>query len=294
MMPNCNLSLGSITHFAAHTFSSLDDADFDIEEYSRVKFGSGRAAKSLGVETADSFFRLRRNLLASRCVVIPAPSTTVPVAATLLSRHFMNRLNSLLVAEGATPVEWTLAHRNVTYNVNYADLPKADRQQLLAEDSIYLNKDFVSGKFLIFFDDCRITGTHEDKIGAFLRHEGMANDCAFVCFAEYIGDDPSIEGRLNHAAIKSVDDLIALASEAGHQVTTRAIRLLLEAPAQRIAALLAAAPPTFVEDAFHAAMTKGYHLHYPDTFAHLARAAEGSRSAPAGQTLDHGRPVRYP
>jgi len=276
-MPNRAIEPPPARRFAAHTFSSLADADFDIGEYSRVKFGSGRAAKVLGIEMAERFFGLRRDVFARRCVVIPAPSTTVPVAATLLSRHFANRLNALLVAEGASPVEWSLAHRNVTYNTDYAELPKEARRRLLAADCIFLNRDFVCGKFLIFIDDCRITGAHEDRIGIFLKREDIPNDHVFVCYAEYTGGDPSIEARLNHAAIKSGEDLVALASEAGHQVTTRAIRLLLEVSEHRIAALLAVAPPTFVEDAFHAAMTKGYHLHYPATFARLALAATGFR-----------------
>ncbi len=126
-MLNRNTKPPRARRFAAHTFSSLTDVDFDIEEYSRVKFGSDRAARVLGVDTADRFFRVRRDVLTGRCVVVPAPSTTVPVAATLLSRHFMNRLNALLVGEGTTPVEWTMAHRNVTYNNNYAELPKDER-----------------------------------------------------------------------------------------------------------------------------------------------------------------------
>jgi len=269
--------------FAAHTFTSLVDAGFDVRAYSQVKFGSDRAAKALGVDLADRFFAHRRETLARRCVVVPAPSTTVPVAATLLSRHFTNRLNARLVAEGAAPVEWTLAHRDVTYNNDYADLPADRRREILAADRIYLNKDFVAGKFLLFLDDCRITGAHEDKLAAFLRHEGLPNGHAFVCYAGYAGGDPSVESRLNRAAVASAEDLVELAREPGHQVTTRAIRLLLEVPPPRLPALLAGAPAAFVEGAFHAAMAKGYHLHYPAAFAALAVAAAGSaRLPPAG------------
>ncbi len=149
---------------------------------------------------------------------------------------------------------------------------------MLAADSIYINKDFVAGKFLIFIDDCRITGAHEEKLETFLRHECLPNDHVFVCFAAYAGNEPSIEAELNCAAIKTADDLVALAREPGHQMTTRAVRLLLETPEPRIASLLTDAPFAFVENAFHAAMTKGYHLHYPGTFAYLARAASACRS----------------
>jgi hypothetical protein len=164
-------------------------------------------------------------------------------------------------------------------------LSAEERRRLLVGDRVYLNKDFVAGKFLLFIDDCRITGAHEERLAAFLRAEGLPNEHMFVCFAAYAGDDPATEHQLNHAAIKSATDLLELAREPGHQVTTRAVRLLLEVPESRIAALLAGAPPAFVDDAFHAAMTKGYHKHYPTTFAHLARAAGAKcRCAPANRT----------
>lgn len=256
--------------FAAHTFASLADADFDAAAYSRMKFGSHLAAKLLGTNLADRFFARHRDALNDRCVVIPAPSTTVPVAATLLSHHFMNRVNAKLVAEGALPLEWTLAHRDVTYNNDYADQPKAIRRQLLKADRIYLNRAFVAGKTLLFVDDCRITGAHEAKLTDFLRAEGVENRRLFVCFAAYTGDDPSVETRLNHAAIRSAEDLIELAREPGHQVTTRAVRLILGVSVGQLRTLLATAPAAFVEGVFHAALTKRYHLHYPETFAALA------------------------
>lgn len=268
--------------FALHTFTSLTDAGFDVTAYSRMKFGSDLAARTFATDLADRFFCLHRELLAGRCVIVPAPSTTVPVAATLLSRHVLNRLNARLVADGASPVEWTLAHRNVTYNNNYADLAKAARQQLLAADTIYLNKDFVAGKTLLFVDDCRITGTHEEKLGAYLRHERLPNPHAFLCVAAYAGDDPSVEARLNHAAVRSVDDLVELAREPGHQVTTRALRLLLETPADRLPAVLDRAPQGFVENAFHAAMCKGYHQVHPDAFAVLTRTVAAHFQAANG------------
>lgn len=258
--------------FAAHTFAALADAPFDAAAYSRLKFGSDLAAKALGVELADRFFARHRGVLARRCVVVPAPSTPVPVAATLLSVHFAQRLNGRLVAEGAVPVQWCQAHREVTYNDNYADLPGEERRRLLAADRVYLNRDFLAGKFVLFVDDCRITGAHEEKLGAVLRDAGLPNPHGFVCYAAYTGDEPAVEGRLNHAAVRAVEDLIELAREPGHRVTTRAVRLLLQTDPARLPRVLAEAPPRFVEEAYHAAITKHYHLHYFEAFATLVRA----------------------
>lgn len=249
--------------FSLFHFSDLTTTPFDTREYSRMKFGSNRAARHFAYEMADRFFTLYGSVLATPCVVIPAPSTTVSVAATMLSRHFMNRLNELLDSAGMHPVEWTLIHRNMTYNNNYAHLPKEERKALLAADSIYLNRDFVKGKTLLFIDDVRITGTHEEKITDFMREEGLPNSFMFITLASYEGQDAAIEGRLNHVEIKDAQDLILLTHETDYEVTTRSLRLLLEAPEQDFAALLRRAPAKYREQAYHAAIVKGYNRYAP-------------------------------
>lgn len=262
------LSIG----MSVHQFVSLAGAPFDVEAYSRLKFGSNAVAKMFAYEMADLFYLQYGDILRDMpCVVVPAPSTTVPVAATLMSLHFMNRLNSHCVHRGWDIVEWSMIHRKMSYNNNYSDLSRDERRALMSNDGYDLNTAFLRGKFIIFIDDCRITGTHEEKITSLLAREKMTNDHAFVCYTSYVGDDPSIESRLNHTFIKDAADLVELAREPNHQITTRAIRLLLEYPEDSFEDLLDRAPGGFVESAYHAAMTKGYHHHYPATFAHLAR-----------------------
>ncbi len=271
------IELPSVVRLAAHTFSALDTATFDIKEYSRLKFGSNRVAARFGYEMADAFFDQHRDML-DRSVVIPAPSTTVPVASTLLSHHFMNRINTRLARENAMPVEWSLVHRKMTYNNNYADLAKEERRKLLAADDIFFNRDFVEGKTLLFVDDCTITGTHEDKISSYLAHFGMTNPHAFICFAKYQGNDHSIEMRLNNAEIKTANDLIDLAWEPQHSVTTRSLRLLLEHPEEDFERLIDNAPENFVYAVYHAIIVKGYNRHgpYVDNFTQLShRLAKG-------------------
>lgn len=263
---------------AVHQFESIETAPFDVTAYSRMKFGSDLAARAFGYEMADFFFERHHALLTSRpCVVTPAPSTTVPVAATLLSQHFTNRINARQALIDALPVEWTLIHRNMTYNNNYADLPKEERKKLLANDTIYINRGFVEGKFIIFIDDCTITGTHEEKIIDFLAEEELSNDHAFLCFAKYNGGDASIEMRLNHVAVRDAFDLVRLSREEGHRVTTRSLRLLLEYPEDKFEGLLDWAGERFIEDTFHCAIVKGYNRHppYRANFNTLAKLVRG-------------------
>ena len=250
-----------ISHYSLFKFSSLKSAPFDVEEYSRLKFGSDRVAKKFGRQLADAFFHEYYQILTiQKCVVIPAPSTTVPVAATLLANHFFNRLNARLANVGHLPVEMTHVHRDMTYNNNYADLQKEERQRLLAGDAQYFNRDFVKGKHIIFIDDVRITGSHEEKLESVLKSLKLTNARTYVSFCRYTGTNPSIEGKLNHCYIRDAKDLVRMAHEHGHVMTTRAIRLLLEYDPNKIDELLQQAPDVFLESAYHAAIVKGYNL----------------------------------
>lgn len=262
-MPLAKIIKSPLSHrTSVHYFADLETAPFDVADYSRMKFGSALVAKRFGEEMANHFFHHNyTDLVSNQCVVIPAPSTTVPVAATLLSHHFMNCINKLLAEGGHQPVEWSMVHRNMTYNNNYADLPKEERKKLLEVDSIYFNRDFVAGKFLIFVDDCSITGTHEDKISSYLSNAGMDNDHSFVCFAQYTGGDPSIEMRLNHTEIKDAHDLVELSHQKDHRVTTRSLRLLLEHSEKDFEKLLKSASNRFINESFNNAIVKGYNTH---------------------------------
>lgn len=252
-----------MARYARHLFAD-EGFPFDVDAYSRMKFGSDVEAQRFGIELAKGFIEAHGDVFNQPAVIIPAPSTTVPVAATLLSRHFLSHVNAYQDARGERPAEWTMVHRNMTYNNNYADLPREERRKLLANDSIYINRDFIEGKALIFVDDCRITGTHEEKVENFLRDEGIENDVYFACIAEYTGEDPSIEMRLNHTLVKDAADVAAIArSEPSHTVTTRALRLLLEYPTDKLSELLDSVPETFILQNFDGSIVKGYNDHPP-------------------------------
>ncbi len=249
-------------HFSASEFSDLTTAPFDTSAYSRLKFGDDAAAKVFGYMMADAFYRDHKSFFNKTAVVIPAPSSAiVPAAATLLARHMMTRLNTLLHRDHQMPVEWTPVHRITTYYDNYAHLPQAERERLLSQDTIFLNRDFIVGKGLIFIDDCNITGTHEKKIEDFLRAEGITNDRAYVCFAKYLGEDAAIEGRLNHVEIIDAYDLVRLSQQPHYVMTTRAVRMMIEHPKEERDKLFRAAHPDFLIEVHRGAVVRHYHIH---------------------------------
>ncbi len=260
-----------------HLFSSVATAGFDTAAYSRMKFGSDADARVLAREMADAYAAEHWGALTTQpTLVIPAPSTSVPVAATLMGRHFHDRLNSLLDRTGNAPVQLDYIHRAVTYNDNYAQLSLEERRRLLSDDARYMNVAFAQGKTLVFVDDVRITGTHEHKLSDMLGDLGLINPVVFATYAAYTGVEPAVEHELNHVQVRDALCVAELAQERGWQVTTRGLRLLLECDTATFEQVLARLPLHRRYEVYHGAIVKAYSTHppYAQNFAAL-RASLG-------------------
>lgn len=245
--------------FQAKTFSSLAHSEFDINEYSKLKFGSDSVAMKFGYELAERFFDNHNEiLLSNQCVVIPSPYNYVENAATVMTKHFLNRINALLVNANGNQVEYMTVARKVSYTADYGFLSKIERQKLINQDTFYFNKELVKGKFLIFVDDVRITGSHEEKLIDVLTTRKLKNDAMFLYFASYMGNDPSIESRINFAAIKSVDDYIELSKQFNHHLIVRPIKFLLSAEPDEFQKFIDS-PRSDLRGLYFAAIAEGYH-----------------------------------
>lgn len=245
--------------FVVHSFDSLDNPTFCPKDYSRLKFGSDIVARQFGDEMAEAFYREHRDLLINdRCVVVPSAFNVVEIAATILGRHFMNRLNDLLSREGHRGVEWTTMHRTMSYIADYSFLPKEERQELLKADKLYINRDFIEGKVLLFVDDVTITGTHEHKIVDFLKGLGLKNPRIFCYYARYNGDRADIEAALNQSSIKGAEEYVQLIREPGHHLVVRAVRFLLDLPIDELKTVLRFVDGSFVDKLYHACLAKEY------------------------------------
>lgn len=258
-----------------HQFQDLTAPGFDVGAYSRLKHGSNVSARLLGHEMADAFYEnvdMRAWLTEKKVVVLPAPGTNVPVAATLLVNHFVERLNLRLTSKGHDHVEQGHVHRYMSYSMNtYADIPAAERRKLLSGDTLHFPLSYLDGKKLVFVDDVCITGTHEEKLERELQSRGMDNPRIFACYAKYTGDDPSIEGRLNKVSIQRPLDIVWLASEPGFEVTVRCLRFMLEATVAELEQILRGLPRRLREQFCAAAIEKGYYRYpeYQQTYAML-------------------------
>ncbi len=245
--------------FVVHNFDSLNMAPFDPRDYSALKFGSDKVAKIFGYKMADLFYDKYMFILTThRCVIIPSAFNVIEIAATILARHFMNRLNDILTRGYHHMVDWTIMHRSMSYIADYCFLSKEERQRLLENDKLYINRDFIEGKVLIFVDDVTITGTHEDKIINFLENINVKNPKIFCYYARYTGDIADIEAEINHAKINNIDDYIGLIKEPNHHLVVRAVRFLLDQSLKDLKVALDQLNDEFIDKLYFACLSKGY------------------------------------
>lgn len=217
-----------VVHYT-HNFHNLEDCPFDPVDYSKLKFGSKEVARKFGYELAESFFNTHTDaLLSDNCVVISSPYNYVKNAATVMSEYFIERLNMLLVNANGKNVEYTTIHRKVSYTADYGFLSKEKRKSLLSNDEFYINRDFVRGKTIIFVDDVKITGTHEDKLKDILQDAGL-DDIGhfFLYYANYSGNQPDIESKINFSGITDLASVISTIQSDDYELIIRPIKYVM-------------------------------------------------------------------
>lgn len=266
-------------HFA-FTFTSLKDAPFNPQVYSRLKFGSNQAAKAMGRILAESFYKAHTDrLLTEQFVVIPSPYNYVKNAATVLSEHFVDHLNYLVALGGGHALEWDIVHRKVSYINDYGFLSKEDRKALIDGDTFSINKDFWGTKNLIFIDDVNITGTHEDKLIEILDNEKVENDTFFLYFAKYWGREANTEAALNFSWVDSVPTFVQMIkSEPDAKCLVRPIKYLMSQNEVTFKVALSQLPTSYVEQLFFGCIAEGYDKieKYEANFAFLRHFFEGN------------------
>lgn len=246
--------------FAAHNFTGLTDLEFIPSEYSMLKFGSDSIARKYGYELAAKFFAAYSSLLLSNpCVVIPSPYNHVENAATIMTKHFINKINMLLTEANGEHVEYSIIHRKVTYTNDYGFLSKEKRKDLIDKDTFYFNRQFVEGKTLIFIDDVRITGSHEEKVISVMEDESLTNQAIFLYYGQYFGNSPDIEAQLNFSYVQEPRLYLSLVLQGKCHVIVRTIKYLLSLPMLEAAEVVAQLPIDIREQIYHGSLGEGYY-----------------------------------
>jgi hypothetical protein len=236
--------------------------------------------KKFGTALADSFFEKNRALvIGQQLVVFASPYNYVKNAATIMTEHFINRLNELSVTHSGHAVEYSVIHRKVSYVNDYGFLDAAERKRLIDGDSFSINKSFTEGKTLLFVDDVRITGTHENKLIELLDRENISIKHAHFLYHANLESStvhPGIESMLNFAAIQKPHDFVDLTRLQTHHMIIRPIKYILGLDENESKKLINMMGPDAIVAAYHGALAEGYYKvpAYHTNFASLKNAAE--------------------
>lgn len=211
---------------------------FPEEAYSKFKYGCAIQARRFGRELADEFVKTRYYIDwkpdGNDIAITASPYKYIAPAASSIKRYFTDRLNEYLIRDGRTTANMLKMSRSVLFEGDYGKLTEEGRTSLLKKDKLTIDRDFVEGKLLLVIDDIKITGAHEEKVARMLVENEVAfKEVVFLYYAELTNPEvvgASYEDRLNHAHVKSLNELFNIIKNGNFILNARVCKYLLSHP----------------------------------------------------------------
>jgi hypothetical protein len=251
------------TTYSLHKIQSAESFPFSPAAYSRFKFGDGHIAAQYGRALAEGFIKahLEESLPTEQLVVISSPYSFIPTATFALKDHFVYALNRWLAAHSLPVVQETKVHRTITYKDDYGALDAAQRMALIGGDSFHIDRQFLTGKTLLFLDDIRITGSHERMILKMAGEYGLQNKMYLLYFGELANGEvhPNVENVLNYYSMESIFDLAPIVQCKTFRLNTRLVKYILHYESADCAQFLEDQSPEFLTQLYNNALGNGYH-----------------------------------
>lgn len=247
---------------------------FSPTEYSKFKYGDKTIARKFGFDLAEGFIReILQGLLptsfnennlvpyARQIVVVPSPYCFIPTATFAMKDYFIQKLNSYLIEINLPVVQEAKIIRTLSYNDDYGSMSKAEREKAISGDDFYMDANFVKGKSVIFMDDIKITGAHEERVKDMVVKLNLQSDNIFICFGELVNQEvnPNIENELNHFFVKNLRDLDKIIKNENFLPNTRAVKFILNAPFNEFENFIHYQSTRFINNIYHLAIGNSYH-----------------------------------
>jgi hypothetical protein len=209
---------------------------FSPARYSRFKYGSVTAAETFARELGAVFGECHPELAcAPRLLMASSPYTHVPAAATTLARRLRPVLNAARALHGLDPAPLVQVERVSASAGDYGTLSAQARDQLMAANVLSFRR-FQPGQVrdahLLIVDDVRVTGAHQRCLMR-ASEELPLRARTFLYIAAFRGQadgcfDPAQEDALNHAAVRTLDDLAAIVEAGDFAWNVRACKFVLK------------------------------------------------------------------
>jgi hypothetical protein len=238
-----------------HTADSFSESFYD--NYSKFKHGSKTQARIFGRSCAEVF---PMDCFKDKTIIFyPAPYKNIPTASSSFKDYLIGFATKNFLTHNIK-VKQGKIHRAYSYDNDYGKMSKEERAKAISSDMFSIDKEFISpDDVLVFIDDIRITGSHEDRINELMQREGIKNEYRFIYIANYIGHDPSVEHRLNHAAVNNLKDVNNIIRNEEFIFNTRVTKYILGADIEHFVSFITYQSDTFRETLFTLSVLNEYH-----------------------------------
>jgi len=252
------------TRYSLHHIHSTEEFTFSPEAYSYFKYGVTSHAEKFAKELFEGFIATHADILNknNEIVVLPSPYMAIPTASNFLCFYFKKYLDFYLFQNGRRSSVLSKINRNHTYITDYGNLGFEDRKSLIANDTYYIDKDFLKGKLCLFIDDIKITGSHEYTVNKILDQYKVEGDFLFMYYAELMNTDidPTIENFFNYYAVKNVQHVADVMKRPDFKFNTRIVKYILGLDLGKFDYLTSTVKKEQMDQLLELAISNNYHL----------------------------------
>lgn len=245
---------------ALATTHSLTRRRFDVSDYSRFKYGWYPQIEQYGTllaEALTAYFGTSGVKAGERIVLLGTPFKSVPNAAKLLADVAERKLR---VRGFNSSIARIYQHRLA--EGDYGLLSAAKREERNRQKKYFFDAADYAGTHVVVVDDVRITGSIERSVIALLGEIDWLSLTVINLVRldpEVALRNPGIENDLNHASIRSLQDLVPLMAQRDQFVLiTRTVKRILEADLSELQGFLSQLDAGRLAELHRAAVDDGY------------------------------------
>lgn len=246
--------------FSLHIIKDSNSLPFSPSDYSMFKYGSKSIARQFGKALGSMLSHYVPT--DKQLVVTPAPYNFIPTATFALKDYVIAELNQRICgANNGIPIQEVKIFRPASYNTEYGSMTLEERRAAIGSEVFHIDKEFVKGKFLVFLDDIRVTGAHEERIREMIKRLDLQCEYMFVYFARTSETvQPQIENYLNLYAMKSLLNLDWIIKNDEFIFNTRNVKFILKADFEEFKNFINYQRDKFKETLYTNLLGNGYHL----------------------------------
>lgn len=223
--------------------------------YSKFKHGSKTQAREFGKHVAEAC-DFEQN---SKLVFYSAPYNNIHTASNAFKDYFLSFCSKQFLVKNIS-VKQGKINREYSYDDDYGLMNKEERAKAISSDLFQIDKKFISKEdVLVFIDDIKITGSHENRIKELLLREKIENKVIFIYIAEYTGKDATVEHHLNHRQVNNLKDINDIIRNEEFIFNTRVVKFILKADIEHFVSFITYQSNSFKETLFSLAILNNYH-----------------------------------